>query len=151
MTDDAGSMRIGAAASALGVSIDTLRRWERDGRVTFERRGNQRYIAAGEVARLLRSRQVPTRSSARNRLDGVVIAIKKDGVMAQVELACGPYRIVSLMSREAADELGLAPGVDASAVIKSTNVVIDLRCPARESPDRLDRSLRRPAYDGGTA
>src|SRR3954452_21251805 len=128
MTDDAGlegSMRIGAAASALGVSIDTLRRWERDGRVTFERRGTMRSIAAGEVARLLRSRQVPTRSSARNRLDGVVVAIKKDGVMAQVELACGPYRIVSLMSREAADELGLEVGSTAQAVIKSTNVVIE--------------------------
>src|SRR3954463_5377742 len=125
MTDDAGSMRIGAAASALGVSIDTLRRWERDGRVTFQRRGNMRYLAAGEVARLLRSRQMPSRSSARNRLDGIVVSIKKDGVMAQVELACGPYRIVSLMSREAADELGLEVGSTAQAVIKSTNVVIE--------------------------
>src|SRR3954470_21256419 len=99
MSDDEaleGSLRIGAAASALGVSIDTLRRWERAGRVTFERRGNMRYIAAGEVARLLRTRQLPSRSSARNRLDGIVVSIKKDGVMAQVELACGPYRIVSL-------------------------------------------------------
>src|SRR5436189_4654130 len=119
------AIRIGAAASALGVSIDTLRRWERDGRVTFERRGNQRYIAAGEVARLLRSRRLPTRSSARNRLDGVVISIKKDGVMAQVELACGPYRIVSLMSREAADQPGLEVGSHARAVIKSTHVVIE--------------------------
>src|SRR3954469_13414578 len=130
MTDDAGlegSRRIGAAASALGVSIATLRRWERDGRVTFERRGNMRYIAAGEVARLLRTRQLPSRSSARNRLDGIVISIKKDGVMAQVELACGPYRIVSLMSREAADELGLQVGSTAQAVIKSTTVVIETR------------------------
>src|SRR4051794_16860998 len=149
MTDDAGSMRIGAAASALGVSIDTLRRWERDGRVTFERRGNMRYIAAGEVARLLRSRQVPTRSSARNHLDGVVIAIKKDGVMAQVELACGPYRIVSLMSREAADELGLEVGSTAQAVSKSTTVVIKpvyLRARLRGGPLAEPRvELRRRA------
>jgi molybdopterin-binding protein len=127
--DDAleGSLRIGAAASALGVSIDTLRRWERAGRVTFERRGNMRYIAADEVARLLRSRQLPTRSSARNRLDGIVVSIKMDGVMAQVELACGPYRIVSLMSREAAEELGLEVGSTAQAVIKSTTVVVETR------------------------
>jgi molybdopterin-binding protein len=127
VTEDAleGSLRIGAAASALGVSVDTLRRWERDGRVTFERRGNMRYIAAGEVARLLRTRQLPSHSSARNQLDGIVVSVKKDGVMAQVELACGPYRIVSLMSREAADELGLEVGTSARAVIKSTTVVVE--------------------------
>src|SRR4051812_17221301 len=130
MSDDdvlEGSLRIGAAASALGVSVDTLRRWERDGRVTFTRRGNMRYMPAGEVARLLRSRQLPSRSSARNRLDGIVVAIQKDGVMAQVELACGPYRVVSLMSREAAEELGLEVGSSAQAVIKSTTVVIETR------------------------
>jgi molybdopterin-binding protein len=125
VSDLEGSLRIGAAASALGVSVDTLRRWERAGRVTFERRGNMRYIAAGEVARLLRTRQLPSRSSARNRLDGIVVSIKKDGVMAQVELACGPYRIVSLMSREAAEELGLEVGSSARAVIKSTTVVVE--------------------------
>jgi molybdopterin-binding protein len=122
-----GGMRIGAVATALGVSVDTLRRWERDGRVTFRRRGNARYLPAEEVARLLRERAPATHSSARNRLDGIVIAIKRDKVMAQVELACGPYRIVSLMSREAADELGLKPGAPAQAVIKSTTVVIESR------------------------
>jgi molybdopterin-binding protein len=121
------SLRIGAAASALGVSVDTLRRWERAGKIHFDRRGGQRSVSAAEVARLLQERGGPKRSSARNRLDGVVIAVKKDGVMAQVEMACGPYRVVSLMSREAADELGLEPGVAAEAVIKSTGVVVEVR------------------------
>jgi molybdopterin-binding protein len=129
MANDDGDhlMRIGAAAEAIGVSVDTVRRWDRDGRIAVERRGGQRFLPVSEVARLRQQRGVPPRSSARNVLDGTVLRVTKDRVMAQVELACGPYRIVSLMSREAADELGLAPGVDASAVIKSTNVVIDLR------------------------
>ena len=76
-------LRIGAAAAALGVSVDTLRRWERAGRVRFERRGNQRYIEAAELARLLRERAGPQRSSARNRLDGIVLSVTKDKVMAQ--------------------------------------------------------------------
>ncbi len=120
-----GALRIGAAAAALGVSVDTLRRWEQKGRVTFERRGQQRYIASAELARLLRDRNPGQGSSARNRFEGVVVAVKKDGVMAQVELACGPFRVVSLMSSEAAEELELRPGSPARAVIKSTNVVIE--------------------------
>lgn len=117
-------VRIGAAAAALGVSVDTLRRWEVSGRATFVRRGGQRHLEAAELARLLRERG-SGHTSARNRLDGVVVAVTKDGVMAQVDLACGPYRLVSLMSREAADDLGLAPGMPATAVIKATNVVVD--------------------------
>lgn len=120
-----GALRIGAAAKALGVSVDTMRRWERDGRVTFERRGSHRYLPASELARLLRDRNPGQRSSARNHFEGVVVAVKRDHVMAQVELACGPYRVVSLMSREAADELKLEPGARATAVVKSTNVVIE--------------------------
>jgi molybdopterin-binding protein len=118
-------IQIGAAASALGVSIDTLRRWERAGRITFERRGNRRYLAAAELARLLHDRGGHGRSSARNHLSGVVVAVKRDKVMAQIDLVCGPYRVVSLMSREAADDLGLRPGVSATAVVKATNVVIE--------------------------
>jgi len=125
-TDDSASwLKIGAAAAALGVSLDTLRRWERAGRVQFERRGGQRYLPAEEVARLLRERSPQTRSSARNRLPGIVLSVKRDEVMAQVEMACGPFRIVSLMSREAADELGLEPGSHAEAVIKSTGVLVE--------------------------
>lgn len=124
MTGDQG-VRIGAAAAALGVSVDTLRRWERDGRVRFERVGGVRVMAPSELARLLGERSGGGRSSARNRMAGVVVDVQRDGVMAKVELICGPFRIVSLMSREAADELGLEPGVSASAVVKATNVVVE--------------------------
>jgi molybdopterin-binding protein len=119
-------VRIGAAAQALGVSTDTLRRWERDGKITFERQGSQRYLPADELARLLRERAGGgERTSARNRMAGVVVGVQKDGVMAQVELACGPYRVVSLMSREAAEELDLRPGVAATAVVKATTVIVE--------------------------
>ena len=118
-------IRIGAAASALGVSVDTLRRWETDGRVQFERRGRQRYLRSAELAKLLRDRGTGGRSSARNRLQGIVVDVRRDGVMAQVDIACGPYRVVSLMSREAADDLGLEPGVSATAVVKATTVVVE--------------------------
>ena len=109
------------------MSVDTLRRWERAGRIAFERDdAGRRVIAGTELARLLRERGGSGgRSSARNRLQGVVVAVERDGVMAQVDLACGPFRIVSLMSREAADELGLEPGVSAAAVVKATTVVVE--------------------------
>jgi molybdopterin-binding protein len=118
-------IRIGVAAQALGVSVDTLRRWERDGRIAFERRGNARVLAPEELARVLRERGTNKRSSARNRMPGVVVDVKRDGVMAQIDLACGPFRIVSLMSREAADELDLKPGQSATAVVKSPMVIIE--------------------------
>ncbi|MEA2195407.1 MAG: hypothetical protein QOG42_1841 [Solirubrobacteraceae bacterium] len=118
-------IRIGVAAQALGVSVDTLRRWERDGRIAFERRGNTRVLAPEELARVLRERGTNTRSSARNRMPGVIVGVKRDGIMAQIDLACGPYRIVSLMSREAADELDLQPGQPATAVVKSPMVIIE--------------------------
>ena len=118
-------IRIGAAATALGVSIDTLRRWERSGRITFERRGQQRYLTQDELARLLRERAGMGNASARNRLPGIVLAVRRDGVMAQVDIACGPHRIVSVMSREAADQLGLKPGDSATAVIKATTVLVE--------------------------
>jgi molybdopterin-binding protein len=118
-------VRIGAAAAALGLSVDTLRRWERDGRITFERHGGQRYLRADALADLLRERTTRERTSARNRLSGVVVAVQKDGVMAQVDMACGPFRVVSLMSREAVDDLDLRPGMTATAVIKSTNVIVE--------------------------
>ena len=111
-------VKIGAAASALGVSIDTLRRWERTGRITFHRRDRQRFMSSQDLAELLRERGAKGLSSARNRLQGTIVAVKMDGVMAQIDMACGPYRIVSLMSSEAAEELGLKPGEQATAVVK---------------------------------
>ncbi len=118
-------IRIGVAAQALGVSVDTLRRWERDGRIAFERRAGRRVLAPEELARVLRDRGVNTQSSARNRMAGVVVDVKRDGVMAQVDMACGPFRIVSRMSREATDELGLEPGQSATAVVKSPMVIVE--------------------------
>src|SRR3978361_2264940 len=106
-------IRIGAAAQALGVSVDTLRRWERDGRITFERRGNRRVLAPDELARVLRERGTNPRSSARNRMSGVIVEVKRDGVMAQIDLACGPFRIVSALSRGGARGLRLTAGESA--------------------------------------
>ena len=117
-------IRIGAAATALGVSIDTLRRWERSGRITFERRGRQRYVSPDQLARLLRERAGAT-AGARNRLPGIVLAVRRDGLMAQVDLACGPHRIVSIMSREAADQLGVKPGDSATAILKASTVIVE--------------------------
>jgi molybdopterin-binding protein len=118
-------IRIGAAATALGVSTDTLRRWEKAGRVRFERRGGQRFLRSGDLAELVRARHDGGQTSARNRLPGVVTAVEMDGVMAKVDMACGPFRIVSLMSREAAEDLALKPGVPATAVVKSTTVIVE--------------------------
>ena len=117
-------IRIGAAATALGVSIDTLRRWERSGRITFERRGRQRYVSPDQLARLLRERAAAN-AGARNRLPGIVLAVRRDGLMAQVDLACGPHRIVSIMSREAADQLGVKPGDSATAILKASTVIVE--------------------------
>lgn len=119
-------LRIGEVAQAVGVSVDTLRRWETEGRVTFERQGNQRVLPAEGLAPLLASLSGSTStSSARNRFAGIVVAVKRDEVMAQVELACGDYRVVSLMSRDACDELGLEVGKPAVAVVKATTVIVE--------------------------
>jgi len=119
-------LRIGEVAQAVGVSVDTLRRWETEGRLTFERQGNKRVLPADQLAPLLASLSGSTStSSARNRFAGIVVAVKRDEVMAQVELACGDFRVVSLMSRDACDELGLEVGRPAVAVVKATNVIVE--------------------------
>jgi molybdopterin-binding protein len=125
--------RLTEAASLLGVSDDTLRRWAEQGRVrTTTTPGGTtgidgRHLAdlAADRAHITGATTGPTTTSARNRLRGIVIDVTRDTVMAQVEMCCGPYRVVSLMSREAADALGLEPGVVADAVIKATTVVVE--------------------------
>lgn len=124
--------RISQAASLLGVSDDTVRRWIESGRLTGSGNtgpttvdGAQLAALAQEIATVPELGQ-PVAESARNRFTGLVTAVKKDKVMAQVDLQCGPFRVVSLMSTEAAEELGLEPGVLAVAAVKSTNVVVEV-------------------------
>ena len=143
-------LRIGEAAALLGVSDDTVRRWAEQGRLALHRGGNGRSAVDGaELAALARELaedvQVPAGSrSARNSLRGIVTRVVRDTVMAQVELQAGPHRIVSLMSREAADELGLEPGVVAYASIKATNVVIGLEDAGAARPARRPSGLEQP-------
>lgn len=126
------SYRIGEAADVLGVSRDTVRRWADTGRLKATRRGGEREIDAAELARFAASLPVPpprrtiARESARNHFPGIVTRVVRDAVMAQVEIQAGPHRVVSLLSREAADELGLEPGVRAVASVKATNVVVEV-------------------------
>lgn len=123
-------LRISEAASLLGVSDDTVRRWLDSGRLAEGDAPGPRTVDAGSVATLMAELSPPAqpviRQSARNRFPGVVTRVEKDGVMALVEIQAGPHRVVSLMSREAAEELGLEPGVPAAASVKATNVVIDI-------------------------
>jgi molybdopterin-binding protein len=125
--------RIAEAAELLGVSDDTVRRWIDAGRLAARTVDGRSRVAGTDLAALAASlAEHPDRAatraaavSARNRLAGIVTAVTKDKVMAQVEMICGPYRLVSLMSTEAAEELGLEPGVRAIASVKSTNVVVE--------------------------
>ena len=117
----------------LGVSVETLRRWEQEGRVTMDRSdGGQRLVPLEEITRLLaeRRRQSSDRTivaqSARNRFAGIVTRIEKDRVAAVVEVLAGPHRLVSLMTAEAVDELGLAVGQEAVCVVKATNVIVEV-------------------------
>jgi molybdopterin-binding protein len=124
---------ISQAAELLGVSDDTVRRWADTGRLAITRRANGRLgVDGAELARFAAEQPESTPAgpivseSARNRFTGIVTRVVRDKVMAQVELQAGRFRVVSLMSREAADELGLRPGVLAVAAVKATNVVIEV-------------------------
>lgn len=123
--------RIGHAAELLGVSVDTVRRWADEGQLAVVRSaGGQRLVRGGDLARMATERSEDpgegrATTSARNRFGGLVTRVRADELMAQVEIQAGPYRVVSLMTREAAEDMGLVPGVEAVAVVKSTNVVVE--------------------------
>lgn len=126
-------LRISEAASLLGVSDDTVRRWVDMGRLpVVQGENNRKAIEGHELAAFLQRQAeapetgVTVARSARNQMKGIVTRVVRDGVMAQVEMQAGPFRIVSLMSREAADELGLEVGSVAVASIKSTHVVVEI-------------------------
>jgi molybdopterin-binding protein len=122
-------LSIGEAARALGVSADTLRRWDRNGKLRTERDArNRRRVPRAEVERLLaRPRRAPAGAplSARNRFPGTVSSVEVDGVMALVEVVAGPFRVVAAVTRDAVEELGLAAGVPAVATVKATSVMIE--------------------------
>lgn len=113
------------AARALGISLDTLRRWDRAGRIAVERdASNRRVVPSAEVERL-RGERGGEALSARNRLAGIVAEVTVDGLLAQVEVdVAGPSRVVAIITRESAEELGLKPGASVSAVVKATSVMI---------------------------
>ena len=113
------------AARLLGISLDTLRRWDRQGRIRTERdAANRRVVPADELERL---REAPDAHalSARNRFPGVVRDVKYEGLLAQVELEAGPFRVVAVITREAAEALGLRTGARATALVKATSVLIE--------------------------
>ena len=123
------NLTLGEAASAIGVSADTLRRWDRDGKLrTFRDERNRRMVSADEVARLSRRRRqrhsTGGQLSARNRMAGVVRSVEVDGVMALVEIEAGPFLITAAVTRDSVEELGLAPGVEATATVKATSVMV---------------------------
>ena len=127
------TFRISEVADLMGVSTDTVRRWTDGGRLSASRDHHGHRVVDGpalaEFARSMSENPESARivgASARNRMRGIVTHVVRDTVMAQVEIQAGPHRIVSLMSREAADQLGLEPGVLAVATVKATNVVVEI-------------------------
>jgi molybdopterin-binding protein len=125
------SVRIGQAAALLGVSVDTLRRWEEEGRIVVGRTsGGHRIVAVGELRRLLGERATPqatiARSSARNQMEAIVTNVITDRAAASVEMQAGPFRLVALTTAESVAELRLEPGTRVVASVKATNVVVGL-------------------------
>jgi molybdopterin-binding protein len=122
-------MSLGDAAAAIGVSIDTLRRWDRTGKLSSHRdERNRRRVSADEVQRLAAQPQrhrTGGRGSARNRFAGVVSSVEVGGVMALVEIEAGPFLVTAAITRDSVQELGLAPGVQVSAMVKATSVMVE--------------------------
>lgn len=127
----AKELRIGEAAEALGVQVETVRRWERQGLIKTRRtKGGQRTVPSSEIKRLRANRR-PSKArvvgqSVRNRFPGVVTDVKVGGVAATVEIQAGPHRVLALTTREAVEELGLEPGMKAVAAVKATNVFVEV-------------------------
>jgi molybdopterin-binding protein len=125
----ATDLTLGEAAQAIGVSADTLRRWDRAGKLhTTRDEHNRRRVPRAEIARLSGSPQrhrAGDKLSARNRFPGTVVSVEVDGVMALVELEAGPFRVTAAVTRDAVEELGLAPGVPATAAVKATSVMVE--------------------------
>jgi molybdopterin-binding protein len=123
-------LTLGEAARALGVSADTLRRWDRAGKLRTTRDSrNRRMVPEEEIARLSeRPQRHATGSSlsARNRFPGIVRSVEVDGVMALVEIEAGPFRVVAAVTRDSVEELGLTPGMHATAAVKATSVTVSL-------------------------
>jgi molybdopterin-binding protein len=114
------------AARRIGISLDTLRRWDRDGRIATERdSSNRRLVAVDEIERVCGAESGHHELSARNRFRGIVREVKVEGLLAQVELEAGPFRVVAVVTSEAVEELGLEPGVTATALVKSTSVMLE--------------------------
>jgi molybdopterin-binding protein len=122
-------LSLGEAAKALGVSADTLRRWDSAGKLRTHRdERNRRRVPQAEVRRLSSRparHRTGTRGSARNRFAGTVRSVEVDGVMALVELEAGPFRVTAAITRDSVEELGLAPGVKATAMVKATSVMVE--------------------------
>lgn len=116
---------VGEAAKALGISVDTLRRWDKQGRIKAERdESNRRIVPASEIDRL-RGEPGLAHLSARNRFNGIITDVKVDGLVAQVEMVVSdPVRLVALVTRDAVEELELRPGMSATAIVKSTSVMV---------------------------
>jgi molybdopterin-binding protein len=114
------------AARLLGVSLDTLRRWDRQGRIRTRRdQANRRVVPASEIDRLRGGQAADHDLSARNRFPGIVRRIAVEGVLAQVELEAGPFRVVAVITREAVESLGLQVGMPATALVKATSVLVE--------------------------
>jgi molybdopterin-binding protein len=123
-------LSLGEAAKAIGVSVDTLRRWDRSGKLVTERNArNHRVVSAAEIERLTSRplrHETGSHFSARNRFPGVIRSVEVDGVMALVEIEAGGFLVTAAITRDSVDELGLAPGMSATATVKATSVMVNV-------------------------